>query len=81
MKDIRLNKLAKLLVNYSVKVKPGQKVHLIGWPSAEPLFRELYKETLLAGGFPTMRIRMDEEDYLLYKYGSPEQIGAALGHD
>ena len=37
MSDIRVEKLADLLVNYSVEVKPGDKVVIQGETGGEPL--------------------------------------------
>ena len=44
MRDPRLEKLADVLVNYSVGVKPGQLVRISGPPLAEPLVMELYRK-------------------------------------
>lgn len=51
--DSRIIKLAKLLVNYSCRVQPGEKVyiHYIG-KETKDLARQLVKETYLAGGIP-----------------------------
>ena len=53
MIDERVKKLAKLIVRYSLAVKPGEKVYInfIG-VSTEPLAKELLTEVLLAGGIP-----------------------------
>src|SRR6266404_3015790 len=50
MRDPRLTKLAQVLVNYSVGVKPGQLVRISGPPVASPLVLELFRETVKAGG-------------------------------
>ncbi len=50
MTDPRLLKLAQTLVNYSVAVKPGDTVALLGDVSGMPLVRETYKEVVRAGG-------------------------------
>ncbi len=51
--DERIKKLANNLVNYSMKVQPGQKVyiHYIG-SSTQELARQLVKEVYKAGGVP-----------------------------
>lgn len=51
--DNRIEKLAKNLVNYSVKVKKGDKVyiHYIGKDTAD-LARQIIKEVYLVGGIP-----------------------------
>ncbi|MDF2843076.1 MAG: hypothetical protein K0R00_1502 [Herbinix sp.] len=51
--DERVKVLAHNLVNYSMEVKPGEKVyvHYIG-PSTQDLARQLVKEVYKAGGIP-----------------------------
>ena len=43
MTDPRLKKLADVLVNYSVKVKPGDWVYLTSSVTAMPLLEEVYR--------------------------------------
>ncbi|MEP7288109.1 MAG: aminopeptidase [Chloroflexota bacterium] len=50
MPDPRIEKLAHTLVTYSVAVKPGEAVALMGDSSSLPLLREIYKQVVLAGG-------------------------------
>ncbi len=52
MQDLRYNKLAKLLVNYSTDVGPGDLVAITALSPAEPLIKELFREILEAGGHP-----------------------------
>ena len=59
MVDQRLNKLAKLVVNYSVNVKPKEKVIIQGSDLAFPLINELYKECLLNDAYPWIRANLD----------------------
>ena len=49
MADQRLNKLAKLLVNYSTKVKPGDFVFVSCDEIATPWMVEIVKEVVKAG--------------------------------
>ncbi|MEJ2486430.1 MAG: aminopeptidase [Anaerolineales bacterium] len=44
MADPRLKKLADLLVNYSVKVKPGDWVSINSSVVALPLLKEVYQK-------------------------------------
>ena len=52
MSDIRVDKLADLLVNYSVAVKKGDRVLIQGDLAGEPLIRAIYVKVLQAGGNP-----------------------------
>lgn len=72
--DTRLEKLAKLLVNYSVEVQPGQWVLLRGEPPAEPLLKLLYREVLEAGGHPQVVLTPSWEHYLLLRHGNEAQL-------
>ena len=56
MTDLRLIKLADVLVNYSTKVKTGDWVHIsAGW-QALPLVREVQSRVLQAGGYPSVNL-------------------------
>ena len=74
MADLRLEKLADLLVNYSVAVKPGDKVAITGENITTPLINALYAKVLQAGGHPIVMPRSMDTQELLYRYGSKEQI-------
>lgn len=74
MFDPRIDKLADVLVNYSVSVQPGDKVLIQGETAATPLIEAVYKECLKAGGYPIFNIILPNEEEILYKYGSDEQI-------
>lgn len=57
MKDPRLNKLAKLLVNYSVKLKPNEKLMVEGFGEVQDLVKEVIAEAYKAGGYPFAVLR------------------------
>lgn len=74
MADPRIHNLAKLLVNYCVEVKPGDKVMLTGGPAAMPLVLETYREIIRAGGLP--ELFWDDEQFheIMLREGSDDQI-------
>ncbi len=74
MRDPRVEKLADVLVNYSVEVKPGEKVLIQGGSIAEPLLKAIYVRVLRAGGHPLMVVSLPGEDELLYRHASDEQL-------
>ena len=74
MRDPRLHKLAEVLVNYSVGVKPGQQVRINGASVAEPLIIELYRAVVRAGGNPLVRMTSDALQEIFYKNASDEQL-------
>jgi len=74
MTDTRIEKLAELLVNYCIEVKPGHNVLLHGHQAAQPLMIEMQKQTLLAGGHPMMLGILEGQDYTFLKYANEEQL-------
>jgi len=74
MRDPRLNKLAKVLVDYSIAVKPGQLVRISGPSVAEALIVELSREVVLAGAHPAVYMTPDEIEEIMYKHASDEQL-------
>ena len=53
MKDARVEKVADILVDYSVKVTSGDLVAIRGTYAAEPLIVALYQRCLERGAQPT----------------------------
>ena len=74
MTDPRLKKLADLLVNYSVKVKKDDWVMITGNMVAEPLFAEVLRAVLEAGGKPSIFMTSDRLEEYGLKYASDSQI-------
>jgi aminopeptidase len=74
MRDPRLEKLADVLVNYSVAVKPNQLVRISGPPLAQPLVVEIYRKVVAAGGNPVVRMAPEELGEIIFKHGSDEQL-------
>ncbi|HMM28218.1 MAG TPA: aminopeptidase [Aggregatilineaceae bacterium] len=76
--DPRIQKLASVLVNYSVALKPGERLLIRAMsPDAEPLAQALYEEAFNAGGLPFVYIMMAQEDEIAVSSGaSLEQLEA-----
>jgi aminopeptidase len=74
MNDPRLNKLAKVLVNFSIGAKPGQLIRVAGHTVAEPLIIELAREIIAVGAHPVIFMTPEEISEILYKTGSDEQL-------
>lgn len=74
MRDPRIDRLADVLVNYSIGVKKGQLVRLAAPPAAMPLIAALYDKVLAAGGQPFVRIAPEETTEMLAKHGSDNQL-------
>jgi aminopeptidase len=56
MTDVRLERLANVLVDYCCAVKPGMWVGILGDVITLPALREVYREVLRYGGNPTLFI-------------------------
>ena len=72
--DSRISKWAETLVNYSIKVKPKDKVMIKGSYASLPLIKELYREILRVGGQPDFRLIESELNEIFMKNSSDEQI-------
>jgi len=74
MTDPRVVKLARLLVEYSVRLKKGQKL-LINTPIvAAPLARECYRAAVRIGAFVEVNAGIDGLDEIFFKEASDEQL-------
>jgi len=74
MADIRIEKLADLLVNYSVGVKQGNKVVVQGSTVGEPLMKAVYQKVIQAGGHPVFLPSIPGQEEIMYKYGNDDQL-------
>jgi aminopeptidase len=74
MIDPRADKLADVLVNYSVAVQPGDKVLVQGETVAAPLLKAVYVKVLQAGGYPLPLIGLPGVKELFFRYASDEQL-------
>ncbi len=73
MSDLRVQKFAKILVEHSARVVPGDRILIEATTAAEPLIRELYIQILEKGGIPHPLIALpgmmpfsQDEMYLTY---------------
>lgn len=74
MADERLNKLAKLLVEYSVEVKEGDIVYVCADEVATPWVIEVVKEATKKGAHIEYTLESDEIKEIQLKYGSEKQL-------
>ena len=52
MSDLRVQKYAKILVEHSARVEPGDRILIEATTAAEPMVKELFKQVLERGGIP-----------------------------
>ena len=74
MKDPRFNTLAKNLINYSCKLKEGEKVLIEGIGECSDLVKELVKEAYKAKALPFVTLKNKEIDRELLKNISEDQL-------
>ena len=74
MTDLRIEKLADVLVNYSTAIQPGDKVLLQGGMIAEPLLSAILAKILQAGGHPLTVVSLPGANELTYRYASDDQL-------
>ncbi len=74
MKDLRIEKLARLLCRYSLKLKPRDVVAITSDAIAAPLIRACYREALRCGAFVTTDLRIEALDEIFYAEANAEQL-------
>lgn len=74
MKDPRITALARVLVEYSTAIKPGQLVRIQGDPVAMPLIEAVYEQVLRAGGHPLLRLAPGACTDLFYEHADEDQL-------
>jgi len=72
--DTRVEKLARVLVNYSLHVKKGDWVRIEGSAVTQDLMRAASVEVLKAGGNPMTRVGLPRLARDFYAYASEEQL-------
>jgi aminopeptidase len=74
MAEPRIEKLARLLVEYSIGLKKGQKLMIRGHYLAAPLIRECYRAAIKAGAHVESQISIEGLDEIFFKNASQEQL-------
>ncbi len=74
MADLRVKKLANLLVNYSLKIKKGDYLLIEGFDICSPLIKEVYREAMRNGANVETDIRLEGLSEVFYKEANDEQL-------
>ncbi|MGB3717408.1 MAG: aminopeptidase [Candidatus Promineifilaceae bacterium] len=74
MSDPRVEKLAMLLVEYCVSVRPGERVMIYASTLATPLVTATYRKVIEAGGNPLVMLQDEAFQEILLRQGSDEQL-------
>jgi aminopeptidase len=80
MADPRIERFARVLVEYSARIQKGDRVLIESEPVAEPLIRALYEQILKAGGHPHLALNLGGQvsmmgvDTVFFEHASEEQL-------
>jgi aminopeptidase len=74
MQDIRIERWAHTLVNYSLYVKAGETVAIYAAPLAAPLVEAVYREILRVDAHPLPLIDLENLEEILLQEGSDAQL-------
>jgi aminopeptidase len=74
LSDKRIRKFAKILVDHSAKIQPGDRVLIEATSAAEPLIRELYTHILDRGGHPHLQMSLPDQEALFFKHAGEPQL-------
>ncbi|MCU0642296.1 MAG: aminopeptidase [archaeon] len=72
--DLRTRALAKLLVTHSLDVKPNENVVISGGVEAQEFIITLYKEIILKGAHPVLRVHFPGISHFFYKHAKKHQV-------
>ena len=68
MRDERLEKLARVLVDYSVGAGEGEQVVVFGEVGAEPLVKALYTRLLQVGAVPVLQLQLPGMQEIFFEH-------------
>ncbi len=74
MADHRALALARVLVNYSTEVKPGELCSIEGESAAESLIQAIYEEVLRAGAHPVVLMTPERAQSAFFALASEQQL-------
>lgn len=74
MRDVRIDRWADVMVNYSLRAEKGQRAVILGEVEAMPLVEACYEKLIQAGTIAEPIIRSTGLSEIQYKYASDEQL-------
>lgn len=72
--DPRVQKLARVLIHYSIKLKKGQLFKIEGEVVTLPLIKAVFEEAMKVGAHPYTTIRLPDNEETFYKRASDAQL-------
>lgn len=74
MSDLRIDKFARILVDYSTRVQPGDRVAIWSSTAAEPAIQALYALLLERGAYPHVLLDFADQDEILIRHANDDQL-------
>jgi aminopeptidase len=74
MTDVRVEKLAQILVDHSAQIQPGDRVAIEATTAAEALVAALYAAILERGGHPHPILELPDQDEILFRHAQDAQL-------
>ena len=74
MSDPRIDKLAKVLIHYSLKIQPGQQLLIRTAPLADDLTLAAYEEAIKAGAHVMVHNSVPDLESRFYRFASEAQL-------
>jgi aminopeptidase len=72
--DLRLQKVAQILVDHSTQVRPGDRVAITASTVAEPLVIALYEQVMSRAGYPHVLLDLEGQDELFFAQADESQL-------
>lgn len=74
MNSNRVENLARILVDYSIRVQPGERVLIDATTAAAPLVRAVYALILERGGYPYTLLSLPEQEEIFFRYAQDAHL-------
>ena len=78
--DPRVEKLARVLISYSLNLKKGQTLKIVGEVAALPLIKAAFKEAVKVGALPYTMIKVPDNEETMLKLGTDAQLTHIPAH-
>lgn len=74
MSDARIDRFARVLIDYSTHLGPGDRVLIEATAAAEPLVRALYSRALEVGAHPHVLIELPDQQEIFFEKARESQL-------
>jgi aminopeptidase len=74
LSDARIDKFARILVDYAAHIKSGDRVLIEATTAAEPLVRALYNRIMKVGGHPVPLLELPDQEEIFFANANGNQL-------